>query len=92
VRYCVIPTYSKNPDGRLRVELNQNIDVTRTFALAARNGAEQRRVTNPAPVQLRLMSPQRGDDLFPINAGVRPRLMLNLPHRGALPSGTSATR
>jgi hypothetical protein len=40
-------------------------------------------VTNPEPVQLHFVSPQRGDDLFSINAAARPRLMLNLTHRGS---------
>src|SRR5271157_738828 len=41
-------------------------------------------MANPAPVQLRLVSPQRGDDLLPVGAGARPRLLLNLTHRSSV--------
>ena len=78
------PNIFEKADRGLRVELDQNIDVAGALALATRDGAKQRRVANPAPVQFRLVSPQRGDDLFPINAGVRPRPMLFLTHRGSL--------
>ena len=65
------------------VKLDQNIDVARACGLAARERAEQRRMANPTAVQLRLVSAQRGDDLFPIDAGARPTPVLNLTHRGS---------
>ena len=52
------------------------------LALPARDGAEQCGVANPAPVQFRLVSAQRGDDLFSINADAHPRPTPNLTHRG----------
>jgi hypothetical protein len=77
------PDVIEKTDGGLGVELDQNIDVARALALASRDRAEQRRVTNPSPSEFLLVSAQRGDDLFSINAGARPRSILNLTHRGS---------
>jgi hypothetical protein len=45
------PDIFEKPDRRLGVQLDQNIDIAPAGALPAREGAEQRRVTNPASAQ-----------------------------------------
>jgi hypothetical protein len=77
------PDIFEKANGSLGVDLDQNIDVARALALVARDRAEQRRVTNPAPAQFRFVSAQRANDLFSINARERPRPMLNLTHIGS---------
>jgi hypothetical protein len=74
-RNCVIATYSKRPDGGLRVKLDQDIDVARALAVATRDETEQRGVANPAPMQFGLVSAQRGDDSFPVDASSLAGLM-----------------
>src|SRR6516162_7912584 len=68
------PDIFKEPDRRLRIQLDQDVDVAGALGLAAGDRAEQRRVANPAPVQLRLVGAQRGDDPFPVDAPIRPAL------------------
>jgi hypothetical protein len=54
----VDPDVFEKPDRCLRVQPDQNIDIACALALAAPDAAKQDRVTNPAPVQLCLMSSQ----------------------------------